>query len=107
MWGEATTQRVGTRKKARVRSRCRFSGFTNPACPLRVQRQTREQAYQRVRSVLIQQMKTIEGRNLSVHAAFESVVSGQLRFLGSTGLIPQIRREPAFRRRHIPVHVGR
>ena len=107
MWGEATTQRVGTRKKARVRSRCRFSGFTNPACPLRVQRQTREQAYQRVRSVFTQQVKTIEGRKLSVHAAFESVESGQLRFLGSTGLIPQIRREPAFRRRHIPVHVGR
>jgi hypothetical protein len=47
-----------------------------------VQRQTREQAYQRVRSVFTQQVKTIEGRKLSVHAAFVSVASGQLRFLG-------------------------
>jgi hypothetical protein len=47
-----------------------------------VQRQTREQAYQRVRSVLTQQVKIIEGEKFSVHAAFVSVVSGQLRFLG-------------------------
>jgi hypothetical protein len=54
----------------------------NPACPLRVQRQMREQAYQRARSVLTQQMKIIEGRKFSVHAAFVSVESGQLGFLG-------------------------
>ena len=74
LWGEATTQRVRTRKEVRV---------TNPACPLRVQRQAREQACQRVRNVLTQQVKIIEGREFSVHAAFESVESGQLRFLGS------------------------
>ena len=64
LWGEATTQRVGTRQEAR-------------------QRQAREQACQRVRNVLTQQVKIIEGREFSVHAAFESVESGQLRFLGS------------------------
>ena len=79
---EATMLRAGARKEARERGRCRFSGFTNPACPLRVQRQMREQAYQRARSVLTQQMKIIEGRKFSVHAAFVSVASGQLRFLG-------------------------
>ena len=82
MWGEATRRQAGACNEARVRSRCRFSGFTNPACPLRVQRQTREQAYQRVCSVFTQQVKTIEGRKFSVHAAFVSVASGQLRFLG-------------------------
>ncbi|MHB1084255.1 MAG: type II toxin-antitoxin system RelE/ParE family toxin [Thiobacillus sp.] len=36
-----------------------------------------------MRSAITQQVKAIEGRKFSVHAAFAGVESGQLRFLGS------------------------
>ena len=68
--------------EARERSRCRFSGFTNPAYPLRVQRQARDQACQRVRSGVTRQVNPIEGGKLSIHAVFLEVASGQLPFLG-------------------------
>ena len=42
-----------------------------------------DQTYQRVRSVLTQKVKVIEGSEVSIHAAFRKVKSGQLPFLGS------------------------
>jgi len=59
---EATTLRAGARKEAR-------------------QRQTHEQAYQRVCSGLTQKVNVIEGKKSSIHAEFLKVTSGQLRFL--------------------------
>ena len=76
------TRPTGVGKEERERSRCRFSGFTNPAYPLRVQRQARDQACQRVRSGLTQMVWAIEGDESSIHAEFHKVISGQLRFLG-------------------------
>ena len=46
---------------SRERSRCRFSGFTNPAYPLRVQRQAHEQACHRACSGVTQRVNMIEG----------------------------------------------
>jgi hypothetical protein len=51
----------------------RWSGFTAKACALRVQRQAREQACQRVCSGLTQQVKAIERRIFSVHATFTKI----------------------------------
>ena len=62
---------------------CRFSGFTNPAYPLRVQRQARDQTRQRVRSDVTQMVRLIEGDESSIHVALMMEMSGQLRFLGS------------------------
>jgi len=47
------------------------------------QRQTRDQACQRVRSGVTQMVRPIEGGESSNHAEFHEVISGQLRFLGS------------------------
>ena len=69
--------------------------FTNPAYPLRVQRQARDQACQRVRSGLTQMMRVIEGDESSIHAEFHEVISGQLRFLGLYGLKPAQTTPPA------------
>ncbi len=69
-------------KEARERSRCRASGFTNPACPLRVQRQVREQTCQRVRSGLTQQVTASEVKKFSVHAmsARETLINSTSSF---------------------------
>lgn len=40
---------------------------------------------QRVRSGVTRKVKVIGGIKLSIHAAFVDVMSGQLRFLGSSG----------------------
>jgi len=72
---EATRRQAGACNEARERSRCRFSGFTNPAYPLREQRQARDQTYpeghkyQRVRSAVTQHVNVSVGRKLSIHAA--------------------------------------
>ncbi len=44
--------------------------------------QTVRKPCNRVRSALTQQVTVIEDRKLSIHAGFETVKSGQLRFLG-------------------------
>ena len=44
----------------------------------------RAQTHQRVRSGLTQVVRAIEGDESSIHAEFHEVISGQLRFLGST-----------------------
>lgn len=62
---EATTPRAGARKEAR-------------------QRQAHEQACHRVRSGLTHQVNGIEGTKSCIHAAFVRMMSGQLRFLGSS-----------------------
>ncbi len=80
---EARRRQAGACNDERERSRCRFSGFTNPAYPLRVQRQARGQAYQRVRSGLNLMVNMIEGEKANIHAECHTFISGQLRFLGS------------------------
>jgi hypothetical protein len=60
-----------------------MSGCTNPACPLRVQRQAREQACHRARSGPTQVVSVIESRKSTIHAVVTMAMSGQLRFLGS------------------------
>jgi len=62
-------------KEAQEWSRCRVSGFTNPACPLRMQKQAREQACLRTRSGLIDRVNGIVGTVPCIHAA---VMSGML-----------------------------
>jgi len=52
-WREATILPTGVGKAERERSRYRFSGFTNSACPLRVQRKALAWTCQRVRSARI------------------------------------------------------
>jgi hypothetical protein len=56
---------------------------TNPAYSLRVQRQARDQAYQRARSGLNLMVNMIEGEKANIHAECHTFISGQLRFLGS------------------------
>jgi len=52
VWRDATTPHAGACKEEQERSRCRFSGITNPAYPLRVQSQAPARTCQRVRSGL-------------------------------------------------------
>jgi len=69
------TRKAQACKEAQERSRCRVSAFTNPACPLRVQKQARELACLRTLSGLTDRVNGIVGTEPCIHAA---VMGGML-----------------------------